>query len=84
MDHGKCLKNRGTFASEASGPQKLEKLHLGGNLKFFGYGNLMFIVYVHVRIKIQLEWPCIDFSRPDKNSLGLLFASKYTNFEMLG
>ena len=38
MDHGKGLKNRGTFASEASGPQKLEKLHLGGNLKFFGYG----------------------------------------------
>ena len=39
MDHGKGLKNRGTFASEASGPQKLEKLHLGGNLKFFGYGR---------------------------------------------
>ena len=39
MDHGKGLKNRGTFASEASGPQKLEKLHLGGNLKFFGYGK---------------------------------------------
>ena len=38
MDHGKGLKNRGTFASEASGLQKLEKLHLGGNLKFFGYG----------------------------------------------
>ena len=38
MDHGKGLKNRGTFASEASGPQKLEKLHLGGNLNFFGYG----------------------------------------------
>ena len=40
MDHGKGLKNRGTFASEASGPQKLEKLHLGGNLKFFGYGTI--------------------------------------------
>ena len=38
MDHGKCLKNRGTFASEASGSQKLEKLCLGGNLEFFGYG----------------------------------------------
>ena len=41
MDHGKGLKNRGTFASEASGPQKLEKLHLGGNLKFFGYGLII-------------------------------------------
>ena len=34
------LKNGGTFASEASGPQKLEKFHLGGNLKFFGYGQV--------------------------------------------
>ena len=37
MDCSKGFKYRGTFASEASGPQKLEKLHLGGNLKFFGY-----------------------------------------------
>ena len=43
MDHGKGLKNRGTFASEASRPQKLEKLHLGGNLKFFGYGSKYFL-----------------------------------------
>ena len=41
MDHGKGLKNRGTLASEASGPQKLEKLYLGGNLKFFGYGCVL-------------------------------------------
>ena len=34
MDRSKGFKYRGTFASEASGPQKLEKLHLGGNLKF--------------------------------------------------
>ena len=45
MDHGKGLKNRGTFASEASGPQKLEKLHLGGNLKFFGYGAFSKVLY---------------------------------------
>ena len=45
MDHGKGLKNRGTFASEASGPQKLEKLHLGGNLKFFGYGSKYLIIF---------------------------------------
>ena len=38
MDHGRGFKNRGTYVSEASGPQKLDKLHLGGNLKFFGYG----------------------------------------------
>ena len=38
MDHGKGLKNRGTFASEASGPQKRETLHLGENLKVFEYG----------------------------------------------
>ena len=44
MDHGKGLKNRGTFASEASGPQKLEKLPLGGNLKFFGYGTISAIL----------------------------------------
>ena len=47
MDHGKGLKNRGTFASEASGPQKLEKLHLGGNLKFFGYGTTLLKVDCH-------------------------------------
>ena len=35
---GLRAKNWGTFASEASGPQKLEKLQLGGNLKVFGYG----------------------------------------------
>ena len=38
MDHDRGLKNRGTFASEASGPQNIESLHLGGNLKLFGYG----------------------------------------------
>ena len=48
MDHGKGLKNRGTFASEASWPQKLEKLHLGGNLKFFGYGIDAFHGVYHV------------------------------------
>ena len=36
---GLRTKNWGTFASEASGPQKLEKLQLGGNLKVFGYGD---------------------------------------------
>ena len=36
---GLRAKNWGTFASEASGPQKLEKLQLGGNLKVFGYGT---------------------------------------------
>ena len=41
MDHGYGLKNRGTFASEASGPQKWEKLHLSGNLNFFGYGGIL-------------------------------------------
>ena len=35
MDHGRSLKNRGSFAS---GPQKLEKLHLGGNLNFLDMG----------------------------------------------
>ena len=37
---GLRAKNWGTFASEASGPQKLEKLQLGGNLKVFGYGSV--------------------------------------------
>ena len=38
MDHGRGLKNRGTLASEAGGPQKLGKLHMGGNFKFLDMG----------------------------------------------
>ena len=57
MDHGKGLKNGGTFASEASGPQKLEKLHLGGNLKFFGYGQT--IKCSNARLKTTIKNPCI-------------------------
>ena len=41
MDTGRGLKKRGTYASEASWPQKLEKLPLGGNSKFFGYGAVL-------------------------------------------
>ena len=41
MDTGRGLKKRGTYASEVRWPLKLEKLHLGGNLKFFGYGVVL-------------------------------------------
>ena len=45
MDHGRGFKNRGTYVSEASGPQKSDKLHLGGNLKFFGHGQSNYHVH---------------------------------------